>query len=57
MWNGTNYRLPTGSAVHQDPMAAAHAKSSFSLWTKHYRKYSLVKCKRPINGAAHQLSP
>ena len=38
------------------PMAPAHAKSSFSLWTRHYRKYRLVKYKRPINGGAPILS-
>ena len=47
--NDNARRQPTGSAVCQVPVAAAHAKSSFSLWTRHYRKYRLVKYKRQIN--------
>ena len=38
-------------------MATTHAKSSFSLWTKHYRKQRLVNRKPPINdGGAPILS-
>ena len=51
--NANVRRLPTGSAVYQAPVAAAHAKSSFSLWTRHYRKCGLVSCKRLTLGAAH----
>ena len=31
-------------------------RGSSGLWTRHYRKYRLVKYKRPINGGAPMLS-